>query len=133
MESRSDSPVSVSGSEPRVVFWYRVYCGAMVALYLLCLLAGIGLLLFQEELTSGEPEGDFGVMMSGSLLFVLGFLLAAAFLASFFLPRKRSSWIYHLVMICLGMTSVCTLPATIPLLIHWIKPETQDWFRLEGP
>lgn len=37
-------------------------------------------------------------------------------------------WTYDLVIICLGMTSTCILPASIPLLIFWLKPETKRYF-----
>jgi hypothetical protein len=37
-------------------------------------------------------------------------------------------WVYDIVLICLGMTSVCCMPVTIPLLIFWIKPDAKAWF-----
>jgi hypothetical protein len=33
-----------------------------------------------------------------------------------------------MVLICIGMNSCCLLPASIPLLIFWIKPETKTYF-----
>jgi hypothetical protein len=36
---------------------------------------------------------------------------------------------YDLVLICIGMTSCCILPAAIPLLIFWLKPEAKNWFH----
>jgi hypothetical protein len=33
------------------------------------------------------------------------------------------------VTIGLGMTSACTLPICIPLLIFWLKPETKAFFH----
>ena len=56
------------------------------------------------------------------------FGLAGVFGAAPFLPRRPWVWIYDLVLICLGLTSVCCLPATIPLLVYWLKPEAKSWF-----
>jgi len=27
------------------------------------------------------------------------------------------------------LTSCCILPAAVPLLIYWVKPETKAWFN----
>jgi len=45
-----------------------------------------------------------------------------------FLRPKPWVWIYDLVIICMGMTSACFLPAAIPLLIYWLKPEVKAHF-----
>jgi hypothetical protein len=54
--------------------------------------------------------------------------LAAAFVAALFLPRKRWAWVCHMVLICLGLTG-CFFPASLPLLLFFIKPETQAYFN----
>ncbi|MGB7159266.1 MAG: hypothetical protein WBD40_14450 [Tepidisphaeraceae bacterium] len=58
----------------------------------------------------------------------MGVPLAAVFGVAPFLPRRPWVWIYDLVLICLGLTSICCMPATIPLLIFWLKPEAKAWF-----
>ncbi len=65
----------------------------------------------------------------GILYVVLGFMFLLPFAAGPFLPRKLWGWIFGLVLICIGMMSVCCWPATIPLLIFWLKPETKAYFR----
>ncbi len=40
-------------------------------------------------------------------------------------------WVYGMVMICLGTTSCCLIPACVPLLIFWIKQETKDYFGMK--
>ncbi len=37
-------------------------------------------------------------------------------------------WTYDLIIIALGVTSPCFLPACIPLIIFWSKPETRSYF-----
>jgi hypothetical protein len=58
----------------------------------------------------------------------MGVALAAPFAVAPFLPRRRWVWVLHVVLIALGMTSCACIPATVPLLIFWIRPETQAWF-----
>ncbi len=36
-------------AEPRVVYWYRIYCGFMALLYLLCIAGGIALGTSQDS------------------------------------------------------------------------------------
>ena len=55
-------------------------------------------------------------------------MLLVVFAVAPFLPRRKWVWIYDLVVICLGMTSCCTLPVCIALLIFWIRPETRQFF-----
>ncbi len=114
---------------PPVVKWYRLYAGAMAALYLLVLLAGVGMLIF---LPGNEPSlrgtEKVVVLTYVGFLVALGAALGAAFGASLFLPPKPWVWIYDLVLIAIGLTSPCCLPASVPLLIFWIRRDTQAYF-----
>ncbi len=62
------------------------------------------------------------------IFLVLGPLLAIPYAAAPFLPKKPWAWIYHLVLIGVGFTSVCCLPVTIPLLLEWLKPDVKRFF-----
>jgi hypothetical protein len=73
-------------------------------------------------------EDAFLLQLEGCLFIGLGLPLMILFAAAPFLPKKPWVWIYGIVLIALGMTSPCCLPATIPLLIFWIRPETQQFF-----
>ena len=63
------------------------------------------------------------------LIFMLALVivLVLIFATAMLLPRVRWAWTYSLVLICLGMGGI-TLVAAVPLLIFWIRPETQAWF-----
>jgi len=115
---------------PRVVFWFRVYCGFMTAVYALLGLASIGLIVFSAEIAASDKDEmpRAFVLAYAIFLVVLGLALAAAFAAPFFLAPKPWVWIYDLVLIAVGLTSCACWPITIPLLIHWIKPETKEYF-----
>jgi hypothetical protein len=115
---------------PKVVVWQRVYCAAMALLYLACIVGGVLLLVFQRQIAEADRSGDGRVvaLIYGVMLTAIGFVLFAAFAAALFLPPKPWVWIYHIVLISIGLTSPCCMPASIPLLIFWIRPETRTYF-----
>ena len=112
-------------AKPAVWTWYVVYCVAMAILYLLVIGAGIFFLLADPVWLE---EDAMLLRVEGALFLGLGLVLMVIFAIAPFLPKKPWVWIYGIVLIGLGMTSACCLPATIPLLIFWIKPETQHFF-----
>ena len=69
--------------EPRVVFWYRIYCGVMTALYVLVTLMGVGAIVFRGPLAEGDPDAEVEMIVSGAVFLGLGTVLAAVFAASF--------------------------------------------------
>jgi hypothetical protein len=62
-------------------------------------------------------------------LYVCCMLAAIVFALPFVLPRRPWVWVYDMVVICIGLTSCCIMPAALPLLIYWIKPEVKAWFQ----
>ena len=110
---------------PGVWPWFIVYCVVMALMYL-CV-AGIGSVFFFVD--PGELEMEpFEAVAAGVIYSGLGVSLLAVFAVAPFLPRRKWVWIYDLVVICVGMTSCCTLPACVALLIFWIRPETRQFF-----
>ena len=80
---------------------------------------------------AGEILGLVGESGSGKTmasLAVMGLLIAGLYGATFFLPRKPWVWMYHIVLLALGVASCCTLSASVALLVYWLKPETQAYF-----
>jgi len=108
----------------KTFFWYRVYCGALAALY--ALVAGMG--LFISFMAPGMGAEATENMFLGLAYAVIGTIFFAVFLVASTLPPKPYNWIVGIVMIAIGMTSCCMWPAVIPLLIYWIKPETREFF-----
>ena len=111
---------------PPVLRWHRLYCGLMTLVLLpfpmVCLVAA----LFPQWLADAEhPVAE--TRFIGAVMLVPFGALTLAFLASFFLPRRPWVWVYHIVLICLGMTG-CLLPACVALLVYWLKPETKAHF-----
>src|SRR5688572_24126586 len=104
-------------AKPAVWTWYVVYCVAMAILYLFVIGAGIFLLTVDP---TWLEEDALLLRVEGVLFLGLGLVLMVIFAIAPFLPKKPWVWIYGIVLIGLGMTSACCLPATIPLLIFWI-------------
>ncbi len=115
-------------SIPPVWPWYVGYCVLMALLYLL--VGGAGLLALFIDLATLELEEDAMIVrIQGVLFLVLGLIFMIVYAAAPFLPKRPWVWIYGLVMIAIGIASICCLPVTIPLLIFWLKPETQQFFE----
>lgn len=111
--------------KPAVVGWYAAYCIALACIYLLFVFFGLIMLLAGHETEMNPGEATFlGLMFIGT-----GLVLAVPFAAGPFLPRERWAWIVGIVLIGIGMTSACCLPAAIPLLISWLKPETKAYYN----
>ncbi|REJ75926.1 MAG: hypothetical protein DWQ47_09855 [Acidobacteria bacterium] len=113
----------------KTFMWYRVYCGVLLFLYIFVAFMGILLLSgFGAESQQDEME----MMITGAVYGVIGFVFAVAYGIALFLPRKPYNWVVGIVMIAIGLTSCCFLPATVPLLIFWLKPETKAYFGRES-
>jgi MFS family permease len=115
---------------PPVLRWHRVYCGLMAALYAACVAMGMAFIYFSDRLADSDNPAGFFLFM-GALWIVLGLALAALFAAAFVIPPRPWAWIFHLVLICIGLSSPCCLPVCVPLLIYWLKPETRTYFGRE--
>ena len=122
-------PSACPTSEPTALSWYRAYLGAMTAIYLACVVGGVLLLRFREEIADWPPKDEpWTILGYGVVLLVVGAVCLAACVAGFFLPRRPWAWIAHLVLISIGLTSCCTIPASVPLLVAWLKPDVRAWF-----
>jgi hypothetical protein len=113
---------------PRAVMWFRVYGWVLVALYLF--VAALSLFFFlasPEDLEMKRGEA----IVAGSICLSMGLIFAVACLPPLVASPRPWSWVYSLVLICIGMTSPCFLPASVPLLIFWLKPEVKAYYGKE--
>lgn len=113
---------------PPVWKWYVAYCVFMAVLYLLCIVLGVIFLTAAPTEFDRPPTSPEEARLVGVVFIVVGLVLAVPFASGPFLPRKPWAWTFGLVLICIGLTSACCLPAAIPLLIFWLKPETKTYF-----
>lgn len=109
----------------KTYFWYRVYLGVMALMYVAVFVVG-GIVAYasQDQITMQEQEN----FILGIAYAIIAVPFAIIFAVGLFLPRKSWNWVVGIIYMAIGMTSCCFLPALIPLLIYWIKPETQAHF-----
>jgi hypothetical protein len=116
-----------SMERPAVVGWFKVYCSVIGTIYIAVAIAGAALALYAQQL-SDSAEETMELVIQGYLYLALGIVLAGVHFLALLIPRKKWSWIYGFAPIVIGLTSLCCLPMTIPLLLWWIKPGTRAWF-----
>jgi MFS family permease len=116
----------MQAQSPPVVTWFKVYAGAMTALYALVVIVGGALAFVSADWLEMNPGEKFFLSV---ICIVSGIPFTAAFLAAVFLPPKPWVWIYNLVLIAIGFGSCCILPASVALLLFWIRPETKAYFN----
>ncbi len=114
----------MDGEAPKVVLWVKVYEAALALVYLALVVAGFVFLL--ADVATGPDDPPPAVL--GGLFIAASLPLALLFGAGLFVRPTQRAWVFHLVLICIGLTSACCMPATIPLLIFWFKPETKAHF-----
>jgi len=112
----------------KTFFWYRIYIGAMLALYAAVAIGGLVFAVMSTSFAGREQED---ALMMGIIYGIFGMIFAAVYGVALFLPRKPFNWIVGIVMIAIGLSSCCLLPATVPLIIFWLKPETRAYFGRE--
>jgi len=124
----------IPAGPPPVVGWYKVYCWFMAVIYFLLAIGGILLLNYMPAIVGAAPELSAVELKIRAIgLIVVGFVLFVAFIVALLLPPSPGAWIYHVVLIALGLGSCCLWPVTIPLLIAWLKPPTQIFFGRHDP
>lgn len=109
---------------PAVRTWQLVYVIVMALLSLG--IVGMGLFMFfGEDVFRGDPQikdADIAMIKTMSWVYTAGGALSfLLYIVGAFWRRGMGGWIYNIVLLGLGLTSCCTWPATIPLMIYWIK------------
>lgn len=108
----------------KTFFWYRVYCGVLVGFYLFVMIYAISQVISPPILRELSPREK----IDNILFIVLGAGFSLIFAVALFLPPKPYNWIVGIILIGIGMTLCCFIPACVPLLIFWMKPETKAFF-----
>jgi hypothetical protein len=114
------SPV-VLNPNPAVKTYQRIYVILMFLMYAAIVVLVVAASFYKDAVARDLEVGPIEAMI---LLFILGIIsavLAIVFVVGLFWHRGLGGWIYNLILICIGLTSGCTWPITIPLMIFWIK------------
>jgi hypothetical protein len=119
-------PISSDRDETgrKTFFWYRMYLGVMMLLYMGVAIFGASIAYFQPALDRQGPEET---LLMGVIYGLLGAVFFLVHLVALVLPPKPYNWIVGIMMIAIGMTSCCLWPVVIPLLVFWVKPETKSY------
>ena len=115
---------SLNQETPPVYKWFVAYCIFMALGYLTAAAMGIVFMFIEPDRDMSAAEAK----IMGIVLLVMGLVLCVPYAAAPFLPRQSWVWVLGLVLICIGLTSACCLPACIPLLIFWLKPEMKAFY-----
>ncbi|MDB5345921.1 MAG: hypothetical protein JWP89_4298 [Schlesneria sp.] len=125
LEEVDDFGEPLATRPPAVVFWFRVYAAFLSLLYFLMMVVGVVFLVIDPAtLETDKTEA----IVIGVMLIAIGGFFFCLVAASFFFPPRPWAWIYDLILIGVGMTSACTLPACVALIIFWMKPATKRYF-----
>jgi len=115
---------------PSAVMWYTVYCVLMALMYLLTMAMGALILFGPDDLRQSMAQSRSSVdpRILGTIYIVMGMVFVCPYVVGALAPKRPWAWIYGIVLIAFGMTTICCLPLTIPLMIFWIKPEVQRYY-----
>ena len=109
---------------PTVWYWYVVYCLFMAMLYGALVVGGVVVMVMAPSAEIGAGEAIIMAVLLGGV----GLVFLVPYAAAPLLPKRPWTWILGIVLIGLGLTSCLTMPACIPLLLFWFKPENQAFF-----
>lgn len=112
----------IPGQPPKVIRWFKIYSGVQCFLYLA--FSVFCFFVYPAE-TENEQEGA-RIASALQLVVALGFL--GAWVLPRIVPPRPWLWTYDLVVLSIGSLNICMLPASIPLLKAWHKPETKRFF-----
>ena len=115
---------SLNAERPPAYKWFVAYCMLMALLYLALAVMGVVFMFIEPDRDMSAAEAK----VMASVFLILGLVFFVPYASGPFLPRQSWAWVFGLVLICLGLTSLCCLPVCIPLLISWLKPETKAFY-----
>ena len=125
---RCGAPLNLAN--PPAFKWFVAYCVLMALMYLATAVMGIVFLVTEPDREMSEAEAR----IMGVVMIILGLVFFTPYALAPFFPRKSWAWVFGLVLICIGLTSLCCLPVCIPLLLQWLKPEMKAFYgRTETP
>ena len=124
------APLPSGGPKPAVWNWYVLYCVLMAVLYLAVTIVGATMFVFATDWADSVDEDAIVLRVQGALFAATGFALFWLYAVAPLLPKKKVAWIMGFITIGVGMTSACCLPATIPLLIFWLKDDLKAYLNV---
>ena len=109
---------------PSAHIWFVAYCVLMALAYLSLSVMGIVFMFIEPDQDMSAAEAK----VMGIVFLVMGVAFCVPYAAAPFLPRQSWVWVFNLVLICIGLGSLCCLPICIPLLLSWMKPDMKAYY-----
>jgi hypothetical protein len=109
--------------------FYRLYCVVMIFLNLCLIGAGIFMIISSVPgyYHAGAPANPRATLV-GWFFIGMGIVLGVPFIMGLVLPRRPWTWVFGVVLMVCGMTSLFILPFAAVLMYFWFRPETQAYF-----
>ncbi|MGY8642773.1 MAG: hypothetical protein ACKVJU_16965 [Verrucomicrobiales bacterium] len=119
------APLPCTTPRPSADKWFRIYMGvSFVFLILLAIFCFAVPFIPFPDMTADDK---MMAKIMGPTYGVAMIISMGIFGVSLFTKPKPWTWVYNLVVICLGLTS-CSMIFCIPLLIFWLKPECKNYY-----
>src|ERR1044072_3215925 len=130
----ADSPRDISGARydtpqdnetgRKIHLGYRVYCAFLLFVSVVIICTGVYVFTGLPGTLDTTPEGQ----TIGAVFYIIsGCIATVLYSIALFSPRKPWSWVFGVVLLAIGIVTICFLPSLI-LLIFWSKPETRAYF-----
>jgi hypothetical protein len=121
-------PGPTDDDAPEAVTFMRIYAAALALGHLALFVFGALALAAPQLVTSHATAVDLEAVFVGVFYMVWGLGFAVPW--AIVLLGARKPWVHTLatVLVAFSMLSFCCLPAAIPLVIGWGKPEVRRWY-----
>ena len=121
-----DSAALESKTGRRTHFWYRIFCSLIVIPSVVIAIFGF-LAIIGSFGETGQKATD---AFAGGIMFLLmGVPPMILYFFGVVLPSKPYHWFYGIFLLGMATLSCGLAIFAIPLLIFWVKPETQAYFE----
>lgn len=130
-------PPAPAPGPPPVWWWYVGYCVLVVLFGLVVGATGLFGLLAPDSMAQqqagmlealGMDISPAQIAANSAMQVAMAAVWILAYSIAPFLPRTPRVWGVHAVLIAFSFTACCCVPAAIPLLVFWMKPETRAHF-----
>lgn len=118
--------MEIPSHPPRIVWWFKVYSGVQCLLYL-----SFSLYCFSVHPAENKIE-ERGAHIAAALQIVVALGFFGAWVLPLVVRPRPWLWTYDLVVLSVGSLNIFMLPASVPLLKAWHKPETKKYFGKTG-
>jgi hypothetical protein len=119
---------------PPVWNWYRALCLLLALINVAISVGGFWTMTDGVEMAfaAARPQADIDLLAHGGLfLFWAGIVFGILNLLILRLPKRPWAYLVHLGNLLAAIPFICPAPFAIPVLIHWVRPETRQFFGMK--